>query len=136
MCMNWPPRIRPSARRAAFDIPIEGEDETDETIPQAAPVPAPEPIAVDEPEKADPFGDILSLIRNKPEKKKDTAPAGPDPEDAPEPIEDDTPPWEAEPISKAEQKKQEARENAALAAKWIAMPRRRRRNTAIRPWRC
>ncbi len=102
--------------RAAFDIPIEGEDETDETIPQAAPVPAPEPIAVDEPEKADPFGDILSLIRNKPEKKKDTAPAGPDPEDAPEPIEDDTPPWEAEPISKAEQKKQEARENAALAA--------------------
>lgn len=102
--------------RAAFDIPIEGEDETDETIPQAAPVPAPEPIAVDEPEKADPFGDILSLIRNKPEKKKDTVPAGSDPENAPEPIEDDTPPWEAEPISKAEQKKQEARENAALAA--------------------
>ncbi|MBP3312172.1 MAG: DNA translocase FtsK [Butyricicoccus sp.] len=100
--------------RAAFDIPLDGEDEADEPIVQLAPepVPAPEPLVVDEPEK-DPFGDILSLLHGK--KKPEAAPAVPDPEDVPEPIEDDTPPWE-EPLSKAEQKKRDARENAAMAA--------------------
>ena len=101
--------------RASFDIPIEGEDEVDEPVVSAVsePVPAPEPIAIDEPEK-DPFGDILSLLHGK-KKAEPAALAAPDPEDVPEPIEDDTPPWE-EPLSKAEQKKRDARENAAMAA--------------------
>ena len=103
------------AARASFDIPLEGEEEPVQSLiapePPAAP---PEPIETSEPEKSDPFGDILSLL-HKGKKAASETESAPVPEAAAEPIADDTPPWE-EPISKAEQKKRDAQENAAMAA--------------------
>lgn len=110
--------------RASFDIPLDGEEET---VPAAEPPVLAEPVP--DKKKGDPFGDILSLLRNKPDKQQKPeevlpeegteAPA--EPIAAAEPIQDVLPPWEEEkPLSKADQKKQEEREHAAMAAQMDA----------------
>ena len=100
--------------RASFDIELD-DDEPDDGFPlppvkntTPAPVSAPEPIPIEQPEEPDPFGDILSLLNNKPEKKED------------EPVDLSIPPWEQKPVSKAEQKKLEQMEQAAMAAEMDA----------------
>ncbi len=110
--------------RAAFDIPIEGEDMDLPVAPEPTPSPAPAPEPIPEPEssKPDPFGDILSLLRNKPDKGGEEPIVADLPEESvSEPIHDETPPWEEDkPLSKAEQKKLEEREHAAMAAQMDA----------------
>lgn len=114
--------------RAPFDIPVGDEEDIPVDVPPITPPPAPEPLEEPEKKKADPFGDILSLLRNKPDKDKKADAGEPiadvtdePPAPADEPIQDDTPPWEEpQQLSKAEQKKLEEREHAAMAAQMDA----------------
>ncbi len=114
-----------------FDIALDDEESEDDyqidvPISGVSPVSAPvEPVSEPEPAKKDPFGDILSLLHNKQDKltEQDTMPipqAQTAAEPTPEPIADDTPPWEQKPLSKAEQKAQDAKEQAAMAAQMDA----------------
>ena len=98
--------------RAEFDIPLE------EDLPSGKPAAAEPPSVEPEPEadKPDPFGDILALMHGEKKRGGEEPAPEPLPEAAPEPIQDDLPPWEAPTLSKAEQKKQTERENAAMAA--------------------